>query len=696
MSIPPEFECPITLTIMSNPVSADDGHTYENDAIVHWLSDPRNNSRSPMTRAFMRLDTLRPNYAMKSQIERFLSTTPVVPQTLMTPTAFKDLPLVLEATIANDILNVKVIPPAEGLRQASLFIILLDVSGSTGGNTGAEVEAGARDFTILDLCKHTVRTIGGILGSNDMLCLITYSSTAKVVLRPTAMTKDGQITLDTILRSIKPEGHTNIWAALELMDRVASAPEFANTNIAAALLTDGMSNMNPGRGVLDTFKLYGKPSLYSLSTFGFGYSIDSKLLIGISSFSGGSFAFCPDFSMVATVFINWVSTTLASAAKPKTIKVPLKDGTVISLNTGTIQIGQPRTFTLRLTSEVLSVNMEDISVIPTQVDAHPINDMARFDLINSLKSLLDRNGDLTPIHGIYDKYKGTSAEVLMTEIKGDGQVVLGTQKDHWTRWGRHYIPAYTMAHELQQRMNYKDIGLQSYGSKIFEEIQVIGDNVFGSIEPFDPTGTMKGTNTYYTPALSSSPHAVPYSPAPPSAMLRSWTQTGGGAPGCWGPNSMVKMANGNRMPIQDIRKGDMVWTLSGPALVDYALEIGSRQTIQPMVNLDNLLITPWHPVLHNNVWEFPAKLGDIKEYYVPKVYNLIIEHGHIIDISGVLSVTLGHGFKGPVIEHRFFGNRQLVLYDIALLPGFNYGRPVFENIIAKKENGEIVGWYDGV
>lgn len=698
MSTPPEFECPITLTIMTDPVIGDDGQTYERSAIEHWLSDPRNQGRSPITRAPMRLDSIRTNFALKSQIERFLSQSTITPLApVVTPEPFIDSALVLEASITRSHLNVKVIPPAEGSRQPALVFVLLDISGSTGDNSGAELEKGAADYTILDLCKHTVRTLGGILGSNDMLCLITYSSKAKVALKPTVMDKEGQKMLDAILKPIKPEGNTNIWSALELMDRIASAPEYANSNIAAALLTDGVSNMNPGRGVLESFQLYGKPSLYNLSTFGFGYNIESKLLIDIAKFSGGAFAFCPDFSMVATVFINWAATTLASAAKPKTIKVAFQDGSIASINTGTIQFGQARSFTLPLSSDVISVTMGSQTVIPKQVEAIALEDMARFDLINGLKGLLEGNGSLTPIAGLYDKYKGTTAEHLMTEIKGDGQVVMGTLatltngQSYWTRWGRHYIPAYLRAHELQQRMNFKDSALQRYGSKNFEQIQTIGDHVFGTVDPFEPTGTMKDQYSRYARSVSPT---VRSRAAPTRGMgspMMSLTQSLGG---CWAPGSQIKMADGSRKAIENVRRGDQVWTIAGRALVEYALEIGTKQSQQPMVHLGDLLITPWHPVLDKMVWRYPADLGTVIYCEVSKVYNLILDRGHIVDISGVLTVTLGHGFRGKTIEHDFFGNKELIIYDLASQPGFSEGRPIYNDLKAKKSDGVIVGWYD--
>lgn len=703
MSTPPEFECPITLALMTDPVIGEDGQTYERSAIEHWLSDARNQGRSPITRAPMRLDTLRTNFALKSQIERFLSqSTATSTPSVIGPEPFIDSALQLEASITRSHLHVKVTPPPEGDRQPTLVFVLLDISGSTGENSGADLETGAADYTILDLCKHTVRTLGGILNDKDMLCLITYSSTAKVVLKPTAMDKEGQKKLDAILKPIKPEGNTNIWAALELMDRIASAPEYSKSNIATALLTDGVSNQNPGRGVLEMFRLYGKPSLYNLSTFGFGYNIDSTLLIGLSNASGGAFAFCPDFSMVATVFINWAATMLASAAKPKTIKVAFADGSVASINTGTIQFGQSRSFTLVLKSDVTSITMDTLSVLsPTKVEAIDLEDMARFDLIGALKNLMEANGSLTPLTGLYDKYKGTPAEKLMSEIKAGGQVVIGTQgtltqgQSYWTRWGRHYIPAYLRAHELQQRMNFKDAALQSYGSKNFETIQTIGDHVFGTVDPFDPSGSKKDQYARLSPG--STPNASSRSRAPnmvaTMSPMMSLTQPLGG---CWAPGSLIKMADGSRKPIENVRRGDLVWTIAGPASVEYAIEIGTKQDTQPMVQLGDLLLTPWHPVLDKMVWVHPVDLGPIGEYKVPKVYNLVLNKGHIVDISDVLTVTLGHGFKANTIEHAFFGNKDLIIYDLASQPGFSEGRPVYKNLKAKKENGQIVGWYDEV
>ena len=63
-----DFICPITLLPMKDPVIAEDGHTYEREAIVHWL---QTNPNSPLTRQPMRIDALNPNTKLKQAIERY-------------------------------------------------------------------------------------------------------------------------------------------------------------------------------------------------------------------------------------------------------------------------------------------------------------------------------------------------------------------------------------------------------------------------------------------------------------------------------------------------------------------------------------------------------------------------------------------------------------------------------------------------
>jgi len=66
---PAMFLCPITHDIMTEPVIASDGQTYEKDTIQHWIHTGRN--VSPMTNQPLANNQLVPNYNLKSAIASY-------------------------------------------------------------------------------------------------------------------------------------------------------------------------------------------------------------------------------------------------------------------------------------------------------------------------------------------------------------------------------------------------------------------------------------------------------------------------------------------------------------------------------------------------------------------------------------------------------------------------------------------------
>lgn len=66
MSEPPHLICPITRELFVDPVSAEDGHTYDRAAIMQWLNS--GNHTSPLTNQRITVSGLRPNYNIRSQV----------------------------------------------------------------------------------------------------------------------------------------------------------------------------------------------------------------------------------------------------------------------------------------------------------------------------------------------------------------------------------------------------------------------------------------------------------------------------------------------------------------------------------------------------------------------------------------------------------------------------------------------------
>merc|ERR1712224_380146 len=69
-SMPNDFYCPITCEIMSDPVVAADGRSYERSAIQQWLNNNVGTVvNSPMTGAPLAHRALIPNYNLRGAIE---------------------------------------------------------------------------------------------------------------------------------------------------------------------------------------------------------------------------------------------------------------------------------------------------------------------------------------------------------------------------------------------------------------------------------------------------------------------------------------------------------------------------------------------------------------------------------------------------------------------------------------------------
>lgn len=70
ISIPDAFICPISFTIMENPVMDHEGNSYEKKNILEWLNI---NKKSPITRNYLDSSMLIPNRSLKNAIEEFIS-----------------------------------------------------------------------------------------------------------------------------------------------------------------------------------------------------------------------------------------------------------------------------------------------------------------------------------------------------------------------------------------------------------------------------------------------------------------------------------------------------------------------------------------------------------------------------------------------------------------------------------------------
>ena len=694
-AIPNEFYCPITFGLMTDPVIAEDGHTYEREAIEQWFV---NHSTSPKTNLPLISMNLIANIALRNTIRDMLAKQPLHFQTPKLVGKFANKALVAKAYpagVAAVHLTVKAQEPE--VRQPIVLLAIVDTSGSMGESTDDEKSAEAYGFSRLDLVKHTVRTMAAVLGDDDMLAIITYSTNAKIVLRPTRMNKEGKARVEAALEYVQPDSQTNIFEGLRHAMEIANTDELAGRNIVGLLLTDGFPNINPPRGIL--YELQNRITMknpWTLHTFGFGYKLDSKLLADLALWGNGLFGFIPDATMVGTVFINFLASVLSSAVRNPELTL---DGTPIYMHNSLLQGGQAYETVIPYSSQEIKLNGQ---VIP--LEAEPIGctfALAHMELIETLENVIavesaSRTGaTLDRLRTLATKFAASSDPRVvafsrdLTGSDPEGQLGLAVSPTHFGKWGEHYLRSYLRAQKLQMCLNFKDSGVQIYGGPLFKELQNLAEKVFCDLPPPTPSVAAQPKGYYGGPAGGAPVYSTPLS-------MASLYHSGGG---CFHGENRVLMADGSRKAIKEINPEDQVWTPEGPANVVCLVTIGSKRPAQTMVQINSLCITPWHPIRlkAGGPWVFPADHYLFGERLVQTVYNFVLNKGHVVDVEGYECITLAHGFEEPVAKHDYFGT-SAVLNDLAKQPGYFQGRPVYQNLVAKKDpaTGIIVGWFDDV
>ena len=152
---------------MKDPVIAQDGHTYEREAITQWFIM---NDRSPKTNAVISSTALIPNIALRNTIQDFLAANPQALLSVAAP-LFSPAPLTTKITKKGSTVHVSVSAPTTGKRQPIVLIAIVDNSGSMGEVADADA-AESFGYTRMDLVKHTIKTMAAVLGPEDMLGIV--------------------------------------------------------------------------------------------------------------------------------------------------------------------------------------------------------------------------------------------------------------------------------------------------------------------------------------------------------------------------------------------------------------------------------------------------------------------------------------------------------------------------------------------
>jgi len=709
------------------------------------------------------ISNLKPNYALRDgalQMNNAINRIPVVPNfdsgvahSLSLPPLSLEVSQCKYSECSNDdnfhYILMKVNSPDMTIdeRIPSDIVLVVDTSGSMGSEASIQgVESSG--LSMLDIVKHAVKTVIKTLNSKDRLALVSYSSHARVVFDLMTMTEEHKTKAMSLLDTLQPDGMTNLWDGLfnglELLKKRTSN---IITNSAVFLLTDGEPNIEPPRGHVVMLQRYaennGGKLPGSVNTFGFGYSLDSKLLRNLAVEGGGMYSFIPDSGFVGTAFVNSLSNILATVTPFIQITVEPQPGVSLpvdcvcvvtqphirtswglSMNLGSIQAGQSVDVIIKVTASNFDLSQPLINATMTyrpsgsslasdeiKVDGNFISNInvtdkqnihshrIRSSFINILEecvAIMKQNLNFSDhamikINGLIDEIRtwlsnnnqesvGIQSPVsriraMLEDLTGQVSQGLGNKK-YFAKWGKHYIPALQRSHELQQCNNFKDPGIQNYGGELFGHIRDEADDIFCKLPP--PTASRGVYRPVSAPVNANGgggvqvrgtiPMAPSAAPPPPIDM----SQYNNRSSGCFHSDSSVLMQDGiTTKRCRDIIKGDIVF---GGDSVECIIRSQCHNSTIQLIHIDvskndvkkTLRLTPWHPVLINDKWQFPVDVTSypvsLQDTQCEAIYSFLLKkRGKNVIIDGIKCITMGHGIENDsVATHPFFGTEEVV------------------------------------
>ena len=652
---------------MRDPVLMPDGQTYERSAIEKALQA---SPFSPLTKQPLDMKDATPNYALKSLIENYLKIgkMPEMPKNTAkidensTPEieSFK-AEVIQNPKNENEVfVNVTIEPKKIESRKPLLLISMIDISGSmscSASDLKNNNEEGG--FTRLALVKHSLKTVASTLSENDKMCLITFSDKATMKLEATNVDDLGKKKIFEKIEKMKTYGGTNIWDSLRLAIEVTK--RFKNYNTCLMLFTDGEPNINPPLGIVPSLKeiISGVEDVnFTISTFAFGYNVDSVLMEEIAQVGNGIYGYCPDCTMVGTIFVNFMGNILNTIES--TIKIDVKNENLKkAFEIGGLYSGMARHLGFLLkknnfkkTDIVLYLGSEkkneinEIDLVEENND-EIMDEYFRFRLINLLEEIISSKNNnydknLKNVQDLYDEINKIENKTefmnnllidLIHENENHGQVEKAIKPEYFKKWGLNYLLSFLRFHLTEQCGNFKDQTLKKYSNPDFEKLQKVGNKIFISL-PAPENDYDKGQNI----------------------SQANFTQMCYNAyGGCFTGNAFVELKNGKKQ-VKNLRKGDKL--INGDEVVCVVENKINR--IENVVCINDVCFSLYHPIEIEGKWVFPCEHFKVQKKFIDSWFNLVLKNKHEVILNGTKAITLGHNRKEGILKHPYFGTRKVI------------------------------------
>ena len=732
--VPREFYCPITGDLMNEPVLGKDGHSYEKSEIFQWLST---NKTSPLTREPLTTDDLVDNLPLKRSIEEIrkylkeeqLKIDSRISEEVMVPFVSALDEIKMNSYYLDNKLFVNIDVPNVEQRPPVDIVLCIDVSYSMIEEAtlkGDRNETIGHGFSVLSLTISAAKTILHSLNEEDNVSIVTYSSKANIVCSNLACTPENRQIMEMELDALKPISNTNMWdgihTSLDILRQTSPPPRVKGV----FLLTDGIPNVDPPRGHVYMMEKYFRDNDFKcmVSCYGFGYNLQSDLLLKLSNSSGGDgFSFIPDASLLGNIFIHGISNLLTTALTNVDMKVKLsKDVTFhgypnpqtneIDVKIDSLKYGQSKNFvydlntscsrsqsldylngcaeiTLDIGGKMLMTNENDrpprdyyleqtfrreaIQVLNHCIDMKKYNDNSFEininDLITRMKEEV-RKCDNVYLTNILFDLSGQVREALNMTSQGK-------KEDWFTRWGIHYLRSLQDAYRHELCNNFKDKGVSNFAGELFNQIRDRVSDTFDQLPP--PKKDVEHAPPKSRGGSTFTRQAVP-------ETMATYNSSAGpcAAEGC-----RVLMTTGDYKNVEDIRKGDQVITYHTEkddlgkthgsyttSFIECVVKTKCNNNKANMVKLGELLITPYHPIIDmvnfEKDWCFPVTKHTIREYDCNYMYSFVTENRQSLTVERYIFATFGHKLKENIVYHEYFGT-DAVINDLKKFNTYNDG-----------------------
>ncbi|CAF1984696.1 unnamed protein product [Rotaria magnacalcarata] len=610
---------------------------------------------------------------------------------------------------------------------------VIDVSGSMGEDAKFQDPNDASKFVSegmnqLDIVKHSVKAVIHTLTDQDRLSLVAFHDDARSVFTLSEMNEGGKRQAIDALEALEPQNSTNIWAGLEAGLESLRTARASPRRCFILILTDGQPTVSPPGGENMALRSYFEAHAgftCSVSTFGFGYQLKSKMLLDVAREGKGTFAFIPDAKIVGTCFVNFVANACTNLALDAKVHLEPQNGAIfppvlhssfqrvpwgLVFDLGPLHFGSYRDLIvpmkipvdvhdhhhpfLKVTVEWNSENnnhKESLIGSDFVVTADALAAFARMSSVHSLEQVIDKCDAIDPagpkilktLIGQLIGLEATAKDARITALlKGDLQERISkavSTVERYKRWGAHYLRAILRSHEYQMRTNFMDPGLQVYGGVLFSELVHSGGEIFKGLPLKKYSDRNANSNNN-----NSDNNAIP------AAVADNYYA--GNSGGCFSGECVVQCKEQDGMvrekQLSQVRSGDCLQVVDTAGHVGFSpvlclAEFQGRFDLL-VLPFSRLALTPTHPLRIQGSFVRPCDMSfhmddDLAAHHtempssliVDRVFNVVLQHSHVLlCINGMEAVTLGHGFMQAF--HPFYSTKQ-VLTTLEQRPGWKEG-----------------------